>query len=214
MSRLTTRQAVRLFPYLITFTCVYMLAWGAIYLAHGNWEFLTYLVVVTGGAYLVLTTVNQTRLSRGTLWAISIAGLIHLSCGFIQVDGNVLYEFRIWDLYDGEGDFYILKMDQVVHFYGYGLAAVAIHEVLSGRIVKGSYPGMILFLSWTGSLGISAINEVMEYLASISYAETNVGDMHNMGLDLIANTLGAALGTLGAHFWWNKKREEEKAEHA
>lgn len=202
------RQAIRLFPYLIAFTTIYMLAWGAIYLAHGNWEFLTYLVIVTGGSYLVLTTVNQTHLSRGTLWAISIAGLVHLSCGFLRVDGNVLYEWRIVEIFNGSGDFYVLKMDQVVHFYGYGLAAVAIHEVLSGRLIKGSYPGMVLFLSWTGSLGIGALNEVMEYLASISYAKTNVGDMHNMGLDLIANTLGAALGTLASHFWWNRMRKD------
>ena len=45
---------------------------------------------------------------------------------------------------------------------------------------------------WFVGMGVGALNEVIEFLATLALPDTNVGGYHNTGRDLIANLLGAA----------------------
>ena len=56
---------------------------------------------------------------------------------------------------------------------------------------------MLIFFAAVGSLGLSAVNEIVEFLAFVSIQDTGVGDMYNTGLDLIFNAAGALVGA----FW-------------
>lgn len=51
-----------------------------------------------------------------------------------------------------------------------------------------SAPGGILLIGW---LGIGAINEMIEFGATVAHAGTHVGGYDNTGWDLVSNTLGA-----------------------
>lgn len=42
-------------------------------------------------------------------------------------------------------------------------------------------------------MGIGALNEVLEFIATLVLVDTNVGGYRNTGRDLIANLLGAAV---------------------
>ncbi len=98
-------------------------------------------------------------------------------------------------------------MDQLIHFYGFLVVAILVYKLIS---VTGSnlakYPKLMIFLSWIGSMGLGALNEVVEFLAFVSLDQTGVGDLYNTGLDLIFNLIGALLGAFIAHKIYQKNR--------
>ena len=85
--------------------------------------------------------------------------------GILPVGDTVLYGWRIIPLIDRGGDFFILKMDQVIHFYGFMVAAIVMHQLIAKRSVDWVHPGMLIFFAAIGSLGLSAVNEIIEFLA-------------------------------------------------
>jgi hypothetical protein len=56
-----------------------------------------------------------------------------------------------------------------------------------------------LILCGAASLGFGALNEVVEFVATLSIPETNVGGYENTGWDLVANLVGVALASLIIH---------------
>ncbi len=51
---------------------------------------------------------------------------------------------------------------------------------------------------WLAGMGIGALNEVAEFIATVVLPETNVGGYRNTGGDLITNLLGAAVAGIVA----------------
>src|SRR5947199_3147617 len=105
----------------VGFTSIYMAVALISSFLLKNSEFVFYFVVmlVLIAAVAVLHWTN--RLHIGALWGLSIWGLLHMAGGLVPipaswpVEGNshVLYN---WWLIPG-----LLKYDQVVHAYGFGL---------------------------------------------------------------------------------------------
>ncbi|MGC9450149.1 MAG: DUF2238 domain-containing protein [Oceanipulchritudo sp.] len=186
---------------LILFTLGYLVVAGFFYVSRGNFEFIAYLGVTLGIGLLILATARKSGLDHLVLWLLSFWGLLHMMGGLVPVGDTVLYGWRIVPILDRGGDFYILKMDQVVHFYGFMAAAVAMHQLIARRSLRGTHPGMLIFFAVAGSLGLSAVNEIIEFLAYVNLEETGVGDLYNMGLDLIFNALGAVAGA-----FWQQRR--------
>ena len=56
-----------------------------------------------------------------------------------------------------------------------------------------------MVLSATAGLGFGALNEVVEFVATLLIPETNVGGYRNTGWDLVANLIGA---TIAATLIW------------
>ena len=119
----------------------------------------------------------------------------------MRIAGNTVYSLRLIDFIDNGGQFYILKMDQLIHFYGFFVAAILVYQLLKSIApdIRTS-PKLSIFLAWIGSMGLGALNEVVEFIAFISLAQTGVGDVYNTGLDLLFNLLGALVGAFAAHF--------------
>lgn len=181
---------------LIIFTSLYILGAAAFYLSKGNWEFIAYVGVTIAIAFLLLSTIEESHLDGFVLWGLSIWGFLHMLGGILPVGDGILYSWRIVPIFDHGGDFYVLKMDQVIHFYGFAVAAIAVHELIASRARKGVHPAMFVFFAWAGSMGLGALNEVVEFLAYVSLDDTGVGDHYNTGLDLIFNLLGALCGAV------------------
>ena len=95
---------------------------------------------------------------------------------------------------DYGGDFYILKYDQVVHFYLYMLVAMMAHHVLSYRFKIPKTSFLLALAAVLTSVGISSLNEIMEFLIAVSLEENGVGGYENAMLDLIFNLSGAIVG--------------------
>ena len=203
------KQLLQEYRWLILFTIAYLLVAAVFYISKGNFEFIAYLGVTLAVGLLVLGTARQSGLDHLVLWLLSFWGFLHMMGGLLPIGDTVLYGWRIIPLIVREGDFYILKMDQVIHFYGFMTAAMVVHQLIARRTVAGVSAGMLIFLAVIGSLGLSAINEIIEFLAYVNLKETGVGDLYNMGLDLIFNALGAIAGAC-----WQQARLQPQHEPA
>jgi hypothetical protein len=119
-----------------------------------------------------------------TAWAVA-----HLAGGLIGLDGDrVLYNAVLAPH---------LRYDNVVHFFGFGVAGVAAWEALAPRLIRPEVTPLAAGLAvWLFGMGIGALNEVVEFAVALNVEESNVGGYLNTGRDLVANLLGAAAGAL------------------
>lgn len=194
------RKEIPSLPLLIGTSVLYMLVAGGFYIAKGNHEFIAYLGVSLGIGAIILYTLPSSGLDGLALWGLSGWGFMHMMGGLVPVGDTVLYGWVIIELFNGQGDFVILKMDQVIHFYGFAVAAIVVHQLLACRMPSRVSGAMMIFLAWIGSMGLGAFNEVVEFLAYVSLDETGVGDLYNTGLDLCFNLIGAFCGAFFSEY--------------
>jgi uncharacterized membrane protein YjdF len=141
------------------------------------------------------------------LWLISIWGLLHILGGSVPTPDGVLFAYKIYPFLDLGGEFYILKYDQVVHMYLYGVMAIVFLHVLQKTLKAVGGAWMIFLLAAMASMGVSALNEIMEFLIAISLTRNGVGGYENAMLDLIFNFSGAVLA-LCIYFFYTKLRKD------
>jgi uncharacterized membrane protein YjdF len=178
------------------FTAAYMAAAVAGALATGNGEFIFYIVVMFVLLGAVFVVHRRTNLSDGVLWALSIWGALHMAGGLMPIPKtwpynpphNVLYS--LWFIPDR------LKYDQVIHFYGFAVTTWLCWEGLRNS-VRGLYQlelrptlGIAVICAAAG-MGFGALNEIVEFIATLLVPETNVGGYENTGWDLVFNALGS-----------------------
>jgi len=186
---------------LAVFTLAYLAIALAAGLRSGNSEFLLYIAVMVVLIGLVLAVNRSVELSTGVLWALSIWGLLHMAGGLVTVpaawpvnaESRVLYS--LWLIPER------LKYDHVVHAYGFGVTTWVCWQGLKSAIRKrsGRAPSPafgLLVLAAAAGLGFGALNEVVEFVATLTMPETNVGGYINTGWDLVANTVGATVAVL------------------
>ena len=99
--------------------------------------------------------------------------------------------------------------DQVVHAYGFGVATWVCWQGIRAAIRRrggDAVPTLgLMVLAATSGMGLGALNELIEFSATLLMAETNVGGYMNTGWDLVANFVGAAaaatvIGLRGVRF--------------
>jgi hypothetical protein len=179
------------------FTLGFLAAGLAFALSRGNWEFVFYIAVVLGLGLLVLAIRRRAGFTSGLLWALSVWGLVHMIGGLVPVPANWPIDgdkrvFYSWWIVRG-----VLKFDMPVHAYGMGVATWACWQGL--RTATRCRPTLgPLTVSALGGMGLGAVNEVVEFIAT-RLMETNVGGYVNTGWDLVSNMLGAiiAAGLIG-----------------
>lgn len=183
---------------LLAFTGLYMLGFGVHYLRALNFEFLAYYLVLVAGFVAVYTTLNRSQFPLYVLWGLSLWGLLHMAGGSVPLGDTVLYGYKIYPFFVGEGQFYILKMDQVIHAFGFGVSALVAHHLLAAHAFRADasrfWLGMTAVLV---AIGLGSLNEVIEFLVLVTVEENGVGDLYNMGLDLIFNLVGAIIAVVG-----------------
>lgn len=152
---------------------------------------LPYGVIVVGGALLAAALEPEEGFSPLVLVGLSLWAVGHLAGGTIGLDGDrTLYNAVI------PGG---IHFDNVVHLVGFGTAGLAWWE--ASRPWLRAAPGHRLAVAvavWLAGMGVGALNEVVEFIATVVLPETNVGGYRNTGRDLIANLLGAAVAGIVA----------------
>ena len=179
------------------FTSVYLV--GALITAVqvGNYEFLLYIGVVVLMMGVVWVVHGRVALTSGALWCLSIWGLAHMAGGLVVVPeswpvmgtNRVLYS--LWLIPDR------LKYDHVVHAYGFGVTTWVCWQGMRATLGGMAHrvrptPGLMVLCAAAG-LGFGALNEVIEFAATLLVPETNVGGYLNTGWDLVANLFGATV---------------------
>lgn len=176
------------------FSALYLTLWGIYFLQDLNFEFVIYVGVIIALFAGVFGTLKATQFPTWMLWMFSFWGLLHVLGGAIATPDGVLFAYKIYPFLDLWGDFYILKYDQVVHFYLYMLVAMMAYHVLSFRfnIPRNSF--LLALVAVLVSVWVSSLNEIMEFLIAVSLEENGVWGYENAMLDLIFNLFGAVVG--------------------
>ena len=177
------------------FTATYILGFTAWFISIGNLEFIVYVVTMLGLTALVGMTLRQAAYPALMLWALSLWGLLHMAGGGLPVAGSVLYNLPLVPVAEVQGNV-ILKYDQAVHAYGFGVTAWLLHHLLTLHYpeTRGSWTALSLPLF--GAMGLGAVNEMIEFSAVLAVPDTNVGGYVNTALDLCFNALGALIAVL------------------
>lgn len=179
---------------LIIFNLAYVICFAQYYLSIQNYEFMLYIGVVLIIGTIITLTLKQSKLDLVALWGLSIWGLMHMIGGGVKIGGETVYSLHLFEIINKGGEFYVLKMDQLIHFYGFAVAALVLYQLLAPRLNSKVSNGFIIFIAWVGSMGLGALNEVVEFIAFVSLSQTGVGGVYNTGLDLVFNMFGALFG--------------------
>jgi hypothetical protein len=199
----------------LAFTIAYLLSALGVALLRHNQEFLLYIVVMVPIVAVVITAHLRVNFSTGVLCGLSLWGLAHVAGGLVPVPQSwpIQGEVRVlysWWLIPGH-----LKYDHLVHAFGFGMTAwlcwEALRSIIAGLASKacpdaaphgqGPPPATVhptlgmLVLCGAAALGFGALNEVVEFAATVLVPETNVGGYANTGWDLVSNLVGVAVAT-------------------
>lgn len=180
----------------LAFSAAYLLLGALYFLQDLNFEFVIYIAVIVAAFALLFGTLKITSLPTYILWLISFWGVLHILGGSVPTSDGVLFAYKIYPFLDLGGDFYILKYDQIVHAYLYGVMSLVFFHILT-QTLKATGPVWILtLLAVMAAMGVSALNEIMEFLISLGLADNGVGGYENSMLDLIFNFIGAVLALM------------------
>lgn len=189
----------RLLP--LAFTVLYTLAAALYFSSIGNQEFLGYIAVI-----VLLVTVGGCVLAHQCvpawiLWLLSSVGLLHFLGAAVMVGGDILYNYVPLYIENPSGLTFI-KFDQIVHTYGSGVAAVLSYFFLARYSAFRAF-GLFVF-SVLAAMGIGALNEIIEFFATMTVPDTDVGGYYNTAVDLCVNLLGAIVGTAACLLFWKR----------
>ena len=177
-------------PILITIL-VMLFAFSVYYIARKNYEFILYISVILFFFVLILFTNNRVNYSNTSLWGLTIWGTLHMAGGGIPVKGDVLYKLILIPITEN-----IFRYDQFVHIIGFGVATLIMFELLKPKLKPIDYWTAISIVVVMAGLGVGAVNEIVEYLATLLVPETGVGGYDNTLLDLISDLIGALFALL------------------
>jgi uncharacterized membrane protein YjdF len=179
----------------LLFTLFYVGAFAVWFLSQGNYEFILYILTMAGLIALIGLSLRSAAYPDAMLWALTLWGLAHMAGGGVPVGGSVLYNLILIPI-AGEGEMRLLKYDQVVHAYGFGVTAWLLSHLMARH-----YP--VLRGTWTirvypalAAMGLGAVNEIIEFTAVLLVPDTNVGGYYNTALDLVFNALGAVTAVI------------------
>ena len=171
----------------ITVAALSTLALLALGIATGqlNWPINASAMVLGGAGVWVLD--RRVGLSRSTMWGLMVFGVSHLAGGMIPVGDGTLYQ---WWLIEG-----VVRYDNLQHAWGFGFAGRATWEALRHRLSPrpDDVPGIAFTVVAFGAATIGACNEILEYVLTLTLADTNVGGYDNTVRDLVANLVGGML---------------------
>ncbi len=175
-----------------TFTLGYIVLFTIWFLSIGNYEFIIYVVTMLALVLLVGASLGKAAYPPSMLWALSFWGLAHMAGGGVPVGDAVLYNLELIPLISTDRIF-ILKYDQLVHAYGFAVAAWLLHHLLVRHFPATRGTATVLVYPVLASMGLGAVNEIIEFSAVLAVPDTNVGGYINTALDLCFNALGACI---------------------
>jgi uncharacterized membrane protein YjdF len=182
------RSVVRAHPVLAAFTATYLVVFLVYGLAIGSDVAVPYVVLIVALILLVCRLENRFELGAAVLGGLSVWGIAHLAGGVIPLDGDRT-------LYNAVLGVDLLRFDRLVHAFGFGFATLACGKVLARWLPDGRIgPGAAVLVVLAG-LGVGAVNEIVEFGATLFLPETNVGGYVNTGWDLVFDLAGGVVAS-------------------
>jgi len=160
-----------------------------IFLTDKNYEFVYYAILILVIISLIICSMKKMKYTYGLLWWLTLWGLMHFAGGGISLKGQRLYDLILIPITND-----VFRYDQLVHIIGFGAATLLMYQIIQASL---SYPikdwfsvGLVVVMA---GLGIGAINEIIEFVASLLLPNTNSGGYFNTSLDLVSDLIGGVL---------------------
>ena len=144
-------------------------------------------VVLVGSAIWWLRT---TPLPDWLAVALGIDAAMHLAGGLVSVGRGVLYDGHL-GTWGSSVHTHFLQYDHLVHSFGSFLAAVTFWVLLAPPGLTGRQRRGVIALCVLAGAGVGAINEIVEFTATLMHHGAHVGGYDNTGWDLVCNLVGA-----------------------
>jgi hypothetical protein len=190
---------------ILVFTLAYILVSAYIFIRRGDSEFIYYVAGMVLLILLLIYTGGKFEYPDYVLWGLSVWGLLHILGGSLSINRGqtVLYDLIIVRL---SSRLPILRYDQLVHVFGFFFMTLLMWAVLRPLLKpnKGRWAGILIIVVLAG-LGTGAMGEILEFLATVVFPKTLVGDYVNNSLDLVSDLIGALLA---ASFIWAGNRKK------
>ncbi len=167
-----------------------LLLFTILFSAKKNYEFLIYVGVIVVLLIIIVLTNKKVNYSNGVLWGLTLWALMHMSGGGVYIKGVRLYEIILIPLSEA---YSIFRYDQLVHIIGFGVATVLMYELLKPKLKPNCNWAAVSIVIIMAGLGVGALNELLEFIATVLVPETGVGGYVNTSLDLVADLIGAVL---------------------
>jgi len=148
---------------------------------------LVYVLTVSGLATLVFTLRTKELPAPIALAAVASAA-VHLAGGLVRVGDDVLYNAS-----PGPD---LLRYDHFAHALGIFVGALLVWEVLVRDAFAVSGRRSLVAVTMLAALGLGALNEAVEFVATLAHGGGHAGGYTNTGWDLVTNTFAGLLAAV------------------
>lgn len=171
-----------------------IIGFGSLFLGRKNYEFIIYVAVIIGLLAVVAVSTRFVEYTLGALVGLTVWSALHLAGGGVPIGDGRLYDIMVVRLTNA---YPILRYDQVVHIWGFGACTLVAYCLLRRALHEPHKHWVAIgFLLVMAGLGMGALNEIVEFVASEIVPDSGVGGYENTALDLCADLIGAVLGVL------------------
>jgi hypothetical protein len=176
---------------ILVVNAVALAAFALIFLSRKNYEFLLYIGVIIFFLVVILGTNKKVDYPNSVLWGLTAWALLHMSGGGLYIGNIKLYEVMLITLSE---EYHIFRYDQFVHIVGFGVATLVMYFLLKPllRPDLDRWVALSIVVAMAG-LGVGALNEIVEFTATVLVPETGVGGYTNTSLDLVSDLVGAVV---------------------
>ncbi len=186
-------------------TLLYLSPAAFVSITGGKMEFVMYVLVMVILAIPIYILHRTVKLHPVALWGLSLWGLLHMCGGLVPVPHSWPVSDESYVLYNWWIIPRLLKYDQLIHAYGFGLTTWICWQALCSAFKKRGVnitPSFgLLVLCVAAGMGFGGLNEVIEFTAVLLIPETNVGGYYNTGWDLISNLTGCVIAAILIRLW-------------
>jgi len=176
---------------------IYLLIALFVFSGRKNYEFIFYIGVIVFFFALILLTNKKVVYPNIVLWGLTLWGIMHMSGGgLILANGSRLYDLILIPLAGViplTDTLPIFRYDQLVHIIGFGVATLVMWVLLKPLLQNHNpkkWTALSIIIVMAG-FGVGALNEMVEFIATLLVPDTGVGGFINTSLDLVADLIGA-----------------------
>lgn len=180
--------------WLLVLNAIYLLAALVYYSSRKNYEFIMYVGIVILFFVVILATNRRMNYPNVVLVGLTLWGMMHM-LGGVKVGDSVIYAKMIFE-FVGE-PYKILRYDQFVHLFGFAIATLAMFVLMKPflKFPIKKWVSISILIVMAG-FGVGALNEMVEFIATVLVPETGVGGFINTSLDLVSDFVGAVLAMI------------------
>jgi len=99
----------------------------------------------------------------------------------------------------------------VVHIVGFGVATYIMYRLLLPLLVSVQRHRVVLsIIVVMAGLGVGAVNEILEFVATVLVPQTGVGGYENTMLDLVSDLIGSLIALAYVLVWDSREVQARK----